>query len=259
MTMLRRKLLTALSAGMTVPALGALTGSAFAAPVSPVPEPPSPQESLPALSRQLQMLPRRRQFTTLPRLLDHPDLWDDVAFEALRAYRSNERMIGTGTSLSGNWPVEAQNLLNSEIFSFGHPDALLVMALWGEAQLALYDATAWARFDLARLVTSGQSVLPLKQSATGSSRHHQDEQGAYGAAGRGIPALEARGVVFLACHNAVWAHAGRLLALGAVPGNPTQEQLAAELTNRLDPRAIVTPSALGALAELQRVGFARIF
>lgn len=259
MALQRRGFIAALSAGAALPALHALASPALAEGLPAIPEPPSPQNSLPALSRQLQALPRRRQFETLPRLLDHPDLWDDVAFEALRTYRSDARMIGTGSSLSGNWPIEAQNLLNSEIFSFGHPDALLVMALWGEAQLALYDAAAWTRFDLARIATSGQSVLPLRQSATGSSRQHQDEQGVYGAAGRGIPALQARGVVFLACHNAVWAHAGRLIALGGVSGNPGQEQLAAELTNHLDPRAIVTPSALGALAELQRAGFSRIF
>ncbi|GBQ84677.1 transcriptional initiation protein Tat [Asaia krungthepensis] len=251
----RRQLITAAAS------LGAVLPFAARAaqPVLPTPAPPAPETHLPDLSRQLTALPRRREFATLPRLLDHPDLWDDVAFDALRAYRGAERMIGTGTALSGSWPVEAQNLLNSEIFAFGHPDALLVMALWGEAQLALYDEAAWSQFDLARLTSPGQSPLPLKQSATGSSRHHQDELGAYGAAGRGIPALQARGVVFLACHNAVWAHAGRLLALGAVPGNPTQEQLAAQLTNHLDKRAIVTPSALGALAELQRAGFSRVF
>ncbi|BAT19172.1 hypothetical protein [Asaia bogorensis] len=258
MPMNRRQILAGLSAG---PVLATLSRAAVARETSSavVPQPPTPQTSLPALSRQLQAVPRRRQFTTLPRLLDHPDLWDDVAFEALRAYRSDERMIGTGTSLSGNWPVEAQNLLNSEIFSFGHPEALLVMALWSEAQLALYDDEAWSRYGLSRLTSSGQSVLPLRQVTTGYSRHHQDEQGVYGAAGRSIPALQARGVVFLACHNAVWAHAGRLLALGAVAGNPGQEQLVATLTNHLDPRAIVTPSALGALAELQRAGFSRVF
>ncbi|NVN01568.1 MULTISPECIES: transcriptional initiation protein Tat [Asaia] len=248
----RRKLiLAAASLGMAAPVSG------LAATV--LPPTPAPQNGLSDLSRLLASLPRRRQFTTVPRLLDHPDLWDDVAFDALLAYRGQQKMIGTGTSLAGNWPSEAQNLLNSEIFSFVHPDALLVMALWGEAQLALYNEAAWSHFDLARLVAPGQTASPLHQTPAGTSRHHQDEQGAYGAAGRSIPALQARGVVFLACHNAIWAHAGRLIALGAGPAGLSQEQLAAELTNALDPRAIVTPSALGALAELQRAGFSRIF
>jgi len=171
MTLPRRQLIiAATSLGVVLP-----FAARAARPVLPTPAPPAPETHLPDLSRQLTALPRRREFTTLPRLLDHPDLWDDVAFDALRAYRGAERMIGTGTALSGSWPVEAQNLLNSEIFAFGHPDALLVMALWGEAQLALYDEAAWSQFDLARLTSPGQSPLPLKQSATGSSRHHQDE------------------------------------------------------------------------------------
>lgn len=248
----RRKLLWGAAALGMAPPLPGLAATVL-------PPSPAPQSGLSDLSRQLAALPRRRQFTTVPRLLDHPDLWDDVAFDALLAYRGAQKMLGTGTALSGNWPNEAQNLLNSEVFSFVHPDALLVMALWGEAQLGLYNEAAWAHFDLARLVSPGQTAMPLHQTPAGSSRHHQDEQGAYGAAGRSIPALQARGVVFLACHNAVWAHAGRLIALGAGPAGLTQEQLAAELTNALDPRAIVTPSALGALAELQRAGFSRIF
>ncbi len=76
-------------------------------------------------------------------------------------------MLGAGADLSGHWPVEAQNLINSEVFSFGHPDALLVMALWGEAQLALYDAAAWTRFDLARLVPAGETVSALQQPRRG--------------------------------------------------------------------------------------------
>ncbi|WP_025885655.1 hypothetical protein [Asaia prunellae] len=247
----RRILLTALGLGAAMP----LEGFA-AATLTPSPQ---PQSGLSALSRQLAVLPRRRAFRTLPRLLDHPDLWDDVAFDALLTYRGAQKMLGTGTSLEGKWAVEAQNLLNAEVFSFVHPDALLVMGLWGEAQLALYNEASWAHFNLARLVTPGQNAASLHQTPAGTSRHHQDEEGVYGAAGRSIPALQARGVVFLACHNAVWAHAGRLIALGAGPAGLTQEQLAAELTNALDPRAIVTPSALGAVAELQRAGFSRIF
>ncbi|GAB6854872.1 transcriptional initiation protein Tat [Asaia astilbis] len=248
----RRLLVAAASLGAAAP-FHALARSAL------LPPPPEPQDNLPELSRQLAALPRRRQFATIPRVLDHPDLWDDAAFEALVGFRGRRKMLGAGADLSGHWPVEAQNLINSEVFSFGHPDALLVMALWGEAQLALYDAAAWTRFDLARLVPAGETVSALQQPSTGSSRHHQDEQGAYGIAGRGIPALQARGVVFLACHNAIWSHAGRILALGGGSVGGSQEQIAAELTNHINPRAIVTPSALGAMAELQGSGFSRIF
>lgn len=239
-------------------ALG-LACSAKAAPAMPVIGVVPVESRLSALSTQLKHLPRRRDFSNLPRILDHPDMWDDAAFDTLCAYSGIQKMIGLGESLNGLWPVQAQNLLNSEIISFGHPDALLVVGLYGEAQLALYDRDAWSRFGLDRLVSSERRVAPLQRKSMLGAQNHHDEAGVYDEAGRGIPTLQARGAVFMACHNAVWTHAGRLVSLGGATGSMVQERLAAELTNHIDQRAIVIPSVLGAMAELQRAGFSRIF
>jgi len=39
----------------------------------------------------------------------------------------------------------------------------------------------------------------------------------FGAAGNTIPALQQRGVVFMACHNAIWEHTAKLLEKGINP------------------------------------------
>jgi hypothetical protein len=61
-----------------------------------------------------------------------------------------------------------------------------------------------------------------------------------------------RGVLFMACHNAIWAAAGRAIAGGA---KGAQEEVAADLTNHLLPGVILTPGALGTLPVLQGAGF----
>jgi hypothetical protein len=62
-------------------------------------------------------------------------------------------------------------------------------------------------------------------------------------------------VVFLACHNAIWELAEKLIAAAVNPDNVSHEALAAELTNRLIAGAVLTPGMVGTLPELQRVGF----
>ena len=70
-----------------------------------------------------------------------------------------------------------------------------------------------------------------------------------------IPALQQRGVVFLACHNAIWEFAETLIATGVNPDELSQGALAAELTNHLIAGVVLTPGIGGTLPELQRASF----
>jgi hypothetical protein len=70
-----------------------------------------------------------------------------------------------------------------------------------------------------------------------------------------IPALQQRGVVFLACHNAIWEWAEKLIATKVNPDELAHNALAAELTNHLSTGVVLTPGIGGTLAELQRAGF----
>jgi hypothetical protein len=73
--------------------------------------------------------------------------------------------------------------------------------------------------------------------------------------GNSIQALQRRGAVFLACHNAIWELAGNLIATEVNPDKLSHSALAAELTNHLIAGAVLTPGVAGALAELQQAGF----
>ena len=64
-----------------------------------------------------------------------------------------------------------------------------------------------------------------------------------------------RGVVFMACHNAILEQAAGLIKADVNPDKLSHDALAAELTNHLLPDVILTPGAVGTLPELQRAGF----
>ena|SRR5262245_49901972 len=61
---------------------------------------------------------------------------------------------------------------------------------------------------------------------------------------------------FMACHNAIWEHAERLLNAEQNPDHLAVEAIAAELTNHLIPNVVLTPGIVATLVKLQRSGFA---
>ena len=64
-----------------------------------------------------------------------------------------------------------------------------------------------------------------------------------------------RGVVFLACHNAIAELADRLIKKGINPDKLALEQLTAELSNHLIPDVVLTPGVVATLPLLQEKGF----
>src|SRR5215469_3536736 len=110
----------------------------------------------------------------------------------------------------------------------------------GDAQLALFDQASWDKYGLAKLTNGKFAANSLIVPGAG------------GAQDLSIPALMKRGVIFLACHNAIWAAAGRAIA-GGTAGS--QEEVAADLTNHLLPGVILTPGALATLPLMQEAGF----
>ena len=86
-------------------------------------------------------------------------------------------------------------------------------------------------------------------------KDYENPEGAFSPHDNSIPALQRRGVVFLACHNAIWEFAERLIATGVNPDGLSHDALAAELTNQLIAGVVLTPGMVGTLPELQRRGF----
>ena len=192
------------------------------------------------LETRLSRLKPRRDFKSVPLVLETRDMWDDAAIREVAAYRGGPRQVWDNKDLASGWTGYMRNALNGQTLSYQNRDFLTVSMTRGDAQLALFDQATWDKYGLAKL-TSGKFaanslIVPGKGDAQDLS----------------IPALMKRGVIFMACHNAIWAAAGRAIAAGSAG---SQEEVAADLTNHLLPGVILTPGALATLPLLQEAGF----
>ena len=218
---------------------------------------PQGAEKLRSLMEQLAKAPRRRDFKTVPMILDTPDLWDAEALDAIIAYSGSWKQVWDNTAIGSPWLNLMRNSLNAQIFSFRHPDFLAVSATHGSAHLALYDQAMWDKYQLATMAGRDfqtNTLIDAKDVPTDTAAH-EDPNSVFGAAGDTIPALQQRGVVFMACHNAIWEQTAKLLEKGINPDKLSHEAIAAELTNHLIEGVVLTPGIVGTIPELQQAGF----
>jgi hypothetical protein len=249
----RNALLGFSSVALGVAALAA--GSAHAeAESSPVPQ---SAHALPELMERLRQASRRRDFKTVPMILDHPDLWDDTALKDVIAYRGTRKQVWDQTDITSPWMNLMRNSVNAQVFSFGHRDFLAVAATHGSAHLALFDQEMWDKYRLAKMAGGDFKVntLIVPKAAPSKPSDFEDPNSVFGPAGNTIPALQSRGVVFMACHNAIWEVTGKLLAKSVNPDRLSHEAMAAELSNHLIPDVVLTPGIVATIPELQQAGF----
>ncbi|MEI9983767.1 MAG: hypothetical protein WDN69_11505 [Aliidongia sp.] len=82
----------------------------------------------------------------------------------------------------------------------------------GTALLALYDQAMWDKYQFAKLAGEKfkTNTLIEEQSAAAADPAEIDNPaGVFSPAANSIPLLMRRGVVFMACHNAIWELAAR--------------------------------------------------
>jgi hypothetical protein len=210
------------------------------------------------LQQHLARAPRRRDFKTVPMILDHPEQWDHEALTEVLSYGTAQKQAWDNTNIGGPWLNLMRNALNSQIWSFKHPDFLAVSVTHGTAQLALFDPAMWDKYQLTRLAGEDFTTNTLiieRKAATADPANYEDPAGPFSGEDNSIPALMRRGVVFMSCHNAIWEQAAALIKLDINPDNLSHAALAAELTNHLVDGAVLIPGATGTLPELQQVGF----
>jgi hypothetical protein len=206
------------------------------------------------LMERLRRAPRRRDFRTVPMVLEHPDFW---MMKPVIAYRGDRKQVWDNTEIAGPWLNLMRNALNAQIFSFGHKDALAVSATHGTAHLALFDQPMWDKYELATLaVAKFKTNTPIvpKAAAAGFAAD-ENPRSVFGPAGNTIPALRERDVVFLACHNAICEVAAKLVESGKNPDHKSHGDIAAELTNHLVDGVVLTPGIAATILELQQAGF----
>jgi intracellular sulfur oxidation DsrE/DsrF family protein len=76
----------------------------------------------------------------------------------------------------------------------------------------------------------------------------------YSPANDNIVSLQRRGAVFIACHDSIHAIA-RMVHDDATFSASPADKIAADLTNNLIPGAVLVPSVVAFLVELQRASF----
>jgi intracellular sulfur oxidation DsrE/DsrF family protein len=213
---------------------------------------------LDALKKRLALAPRRRDFKTVPMILNRPEQWDDEALTEVLSYRPVPKQAWDSIDIGGPWLSLMRNTLNTEIWSFKHPDFLAVSVTHGTAHLALYDQAMWDKYQLTRLAGEKfktNTLIIEQKAAAADPANYEDPAGPFSGENNSIPALMRRGVVFMSCHNAVREQAAALIKAGVNPDNLSHAALAAELTNHLVDGAVLIPGATGTLPELQQVGF----
>lgn len=219
---------------------------------------PAGASQLKQLMSRLSGTPRKRDFKTVPMILDNPAQWDDAAIGELMAYRPRPKQAWDMTDISSPWLNLMRNSLNAQIWSFRHPDFLAVALCHGSANLALYDQAIWDKYQISKL-TGGKfksNTLILKKPAQSANpADFEGEAGAFSPSDNSIPALMHRGVVFMACHNAIWEQSHKLHAMGINPDKKNVDEIAAEITNHLIPGVVLTPGAVATMPELQMAGF----
>jgi hypothetical protein len=252
----RRRALIGLSIGLM--ASGLAQGEAANAAAGATLE-PSGANNLRDLSRTLAAMPRRRDFERRPMIADNPDVWDAAPLNAVFAYKGGPKQAWDNTDLTGPWLNAMRNSLNSQIWGFKQPDFLCVSATHGPAQLALYDQETWDKYQLAKLArgdVSRNTFVVAPPASAHDPLDFQSPEGVFSSKDNSIVVLQRRGVVFMACHNAIWEHAERLSAAGQNPDHLPIDRIAAELTNHLIPDVVLTPGAVATLVNLQQAGFA---
>jgi intracellular sulfur oxidation DsrE/DsrF family protein len=210
------------------------------------------------LEERLAKAPRRRDFKAVPMILNHPEQWDHEALTEVLSYRPAPKQAWDGIDIGIPWLSLIRNSLNTQIWSFKHPDFLAVSVTHGTALLALYDQATWDKYQLTRLAGEKfkTNTLIIEQKVADSNpANYEDPAGVFSGEDNSIPALMRRGVVFMCCHNALWEHAAALIKADVNPDKLTHGALAAELTNHLVDGAVLIPGAGGTMLELQQAGF----
>ena len=214
--------------------------------------------TLAGLHQRLAKAPGRRDYKTVPMILTEHSDWDHEAIELLRSYGGGPKQVWDNTDIKSPWLNLMRNALNAQVWSWGHPDFLAVSATHGTAHLALYDDYVWDKYGLASVIgakTPHNTYVLEPAAAQVAASDFENPAGAFSPADNSVTVLQRRGVVFLACHNAIWEFSGALIKKGVNPDKLGHEQLAAELTNHLIPGAVLTPGVVGTIPELQAAGF----
>ena len=157
---------------------------------------PPEAKSLEDLAARLSRARRRRDFKTVPMILNDPEQWDHAALAEVITYRGAPRQVWDNTGIAGPWLSVMRNSLNSQVWSFKHPDFLVVSATHGTAHLALFGPAIWEKYQLAKL-TGGRfhsnTLVTAQNSSAADPKDYENPEGVFSPHDNSIPALQRPG------------------------------------------------------------------
>ncbi len=255
----RRKMLGLLAGGAVAVASGRTMAGMAEHVGNGVNLEPHAAATLAELTRQLAATPRHRSFRTVPMILTDESQWDAEALNLILAYKGGPKQVWDNTNLESPWLNLMRNAANAQRWSFKNHNYLAVSATHGTCHLALYDDFIWAKYDLSAFTggkfKSNVFINVPNKVARANPSDFNNPAGLFSPEANCIDLLQDRGIVFLACHNAVWEFTGALIAKGHNPDHLSHERVAAELTNHLIPGAVLTPGIVGTIPMLELAGF----
>ena len=81
---------------------------------------PPDTRKLSELMDRLRRAPRRRDFKTVPMILQHPDFWDNEALTEIIAYRGTRKQVWNNTALAGPFRTHAPILFDHLVGAVEH-------------------------------------------------------------------------------------------------------------------------------------------
>src|SRR5258705_9680755 len=117
----RRSVLRTFALTMATGAIG--LASAAAKPATATVESaltPPGARNLDALKKRLAQAPRRRNFKTVPMILNNQEQWDHEALTEVLSYRPAPKQVWDNSDIGSPWLNLMRNALNSQIWSFKH-------------------------------------------------------------------------------------------------------------------------------------------
>src|SRR4030088_159517 len=189
----RRGVLRTFGLSMATGAIGLASASAKPAPaaVESALTPPGATH-LDALKKRLAQAPRRRDFKTVPMILNNQEQWDHEALTEVFSYRPAPRQAWDNTDIGGPWLNLMRNALNTQIWSLKHPDFLAVSVTHGTAQLALYDPAIWEKYHLPSRAGdefTTNTAITERKLPSADSASYEDPAGPFSGHDNSIPAL----------------------------------------------------------------------
>src|ERR1700716_38021 len=80
---------------------------------------------LDALKKRLAQAPRRRDFKSLPMILDHREQEEHESLTEVLSSRPAPKQVWDNTDIGSPWLNFMRNALNSQLWSFKHPEFLI--------------------------------------------------------------------------------------------------------------------------------------